>query len=128
MSPPSLGQKSSFPPLPGIYWLNETRIGYPESTTPPETPKKIENQIDKLDEKLIFGEIDELTYEIEKIKIKNDLKSLNQLLHEEKIKLSKYLEIQKNIQKKTPINTCSSCNENLVGLEKFCPNCGEKIK
>jgi predicted RNA-binding Zn-ribbon protein involved in translation (DUF1610 family) len=49
-------------------------------------------------------------------------------LHEEKIKLSKYLEIQKTIQKKTTINTCSSCKENLVGLEKYCPNCGEKIK
>jgi len=99
-----------------------------ESTTPPETLKNIEDQIDKLDEKLIFGEIDELTYEIEKIKIKNDLESLNQLLNDNRIKLTKYLEIQKNMQTKTPKNTCSVCGENLIGLERFCPNCGEKTK
>jgi hypothetical protein len=99
-----------------------------ESTTSPEIPKNIEDKIDKLDERLIFGIIDELTYEIEKIKIENNLQSLNQLINDKKIKLSQYLEIQRNIRVKIPNNTCSSCGENLIGLEKFCPNCGEKTK
>jgi hypothetical protein len=97
--------------------------------TPKRTPhfsQDIEQQIDKLDEQLIFGEMDEITYEIEKIKLKKDKKNLETLLNEKRIGLSKYLTIQKTIQTKS--NSCSSCGEILFGLEKFCPNCGEKIK
>jgi hypothetical protein len=104
---------------------NETTVKPIQSQ---KTTESFEKEIEKLDEKLIFGEIDELTYEIEKLKIKNDLETLNQLVYENKINLTKYLEILKKLQLKTPVYSCSSCEENLLGLEKFCPNCGEPIR
>jgi hypothetical protein len=104
----------------------------PEIPVPAPSAEEIEVEMDKLDEKLVLGEIDEVTYEIERIKLMGDLEGLNKLMSEGKINLAKYIEARKIIHsrssEKLPSVPCSSCGEMLMGIEEFCPNCGEKNK
>jgi len=97
---------------------------------PAQSPAKVEQEIDKLDEQLAFGEIDETTYEVEKRKVKGDLTGLNQLMKEGRITLAKYMEARVIIHSRSsekPLKAqCSACGESLMGIETFCPNCGEK--
>jgi ArsR family metal-binding transcriptional regulator len=103
-----------------------------EPKIPTPSREEVERIMDKLDEKLVLGEIDEVVYEVERVKLRADIEALNQLMSTGKINLKKYMEarniIDERLSKKLPRANCSSCGEILMGIEEFCPKCGEKTK